>query len=98
MLQPPDAQDNFLTRWLVRIWLPPSTKDISQEKVCGAHQPRYIFQMVGMRVVCNTQKAVLKKLMRNNDRGASTFLYINVHGLTRNIYLKNIADYLFNEY
>jgi hypothetical protein len=52
---------------------------------------------VAMRVVCNTQKAVLKKLMRN-DRGASTFLESNVYVLTRNIYLKKIADYLFNEY
>jgi hypothetical protein len=48
--------------------------------------------------VWNTQEVVLKKLMRN-DRWTSTFLYIIVHGLTRNIYLlQNIVDYLFNEY
>jgi hypothetical protein len=38
-----------------------------------------------------------EKLMRK-DRRASTFLYLNVYGLTRNIYSKNIVDYLFNQH
>jgi hypothetical protein len=41
------AQDNF--PWLCpnRIGLSTRGKDISRAKVWGAHQPRYIFQMVG---------------------------------------------------
>jgi hypothetical protein len=51
----------------------------------------------GYAVGLQYAKRRFEKLMRN-DRGASTFLYINVYGITSNIYLNNIADYLFNEY